>query len=564
MVPVLDGVVTSERVPVATMTQLEHHRLTTRVRLLLAALAALAGLAVIATLDAFGEYPALGEGPGLTNDEIFNVNEGYRLCRATGPWMAGALDWRDVFGEEVHLSDHPPLGRYALGLAHETVRSLATPAGEDTFPLTLTAARTGSAIAFALLVYLVGRTAAGWYGPVCGGLAAMSLVLMPRVFAHAHLASLETMIGLAYAATVLSLATSWTRPDGPRPRDAIVPGVLLGLALLTKIQAVLLVPPVIVWALWHFRRRGVLPLLAWGGIGLAVFFVGWPWLWLDPVNHLGEYFARTTQRASLSVWYFSEKYPDLEVPWHYPLVLFAVTVPVGLQLLAGCGLFSKTWRWWHDPRAVLLVACLAFPVLLFCLPGVAVYDGTRLFLVAFPLWAIVAGRGSLVAWSWLRRRLSVRLAGGLLAVLFTIQAWGLIGLHPCQLGFYNLLVGGPAGAERLGLEPTYWGDSLTRGFLERVVQQVPADQTIAVFPSLYPHQWDAYRHAPVWGNNSRKLPLLGTPDAQDAGYLMIFRRKADLPDFLRSDPPGSQRLVTLTRGGVVLAVLYRWSAAAGQ
>lgn len=544
--------------------QLEHHQLTLRTRLLLAGWAVLAGLAVISTIDAFGEYPALGEGPGLTIDEIFNVNEGYRLCRATALWATGALNWRDVFGQQVHLSDHPPLGRYALGLAHETVRAVATPTGGDEFPLTLSAARVGSAIAFALLVYLIGKVAAGWFGPACGGLAAMSLVLMPRLFAHAHLASLETMIGLAYAATVLSLATSWTRGNGPHPRTAIVPGILLGLALLTKIQAILLIPPVITWALWYFRRRAVLPLLTWGGIGLSVFFVGWPWLWLDPVGHFREYLARTTQRASLSVWYFAEKYPDLDVPWHYPLVLFAVTVPVGLQLLGCVGLLSRTWRWWHDPRAVLLVSCLGFPVFLFCLPGVAVYDGTRLFLVAFPLWAIVIGRGGLVAWDWLRNRLSAPLAGGLLTVIFVVQAWGLIGLHPCQLGFYNLLVGGPAGAERLGLEPTYWSDSLTRDFLKRVAQQVPHEQSIAVFPSLFPHQWDAYRQAPVWGDHRRKLPLLGTPDARDAHYLMIFRRKADLPDFLRSDPPGAQRLVTLKRAGVVLAVLYRWPVNARQ
>jgi len=542
-----------------------------RVRLALATLALLGLLGVVSSLDAAGDYPGLGEGPGLTVDEMFNVSEGFRLIEATRFWFLGELTWQQIFGQQedlqaaapagYHLADHPPLGRFALGLAHAVVTAVSAPSHSEATPLAPTAARFASAIAFAWMIYLVGRTTAGWYGPAAGFSAAVSLLLMPRLVAHAHLASLEMMITLAYTASVLSLSDRWAPgSSAPRCRQAVVPGLLLGLALLTKIQAILLVPAVSAWALCRFRTRAIPPLACWAAIGAAVFLVGWPWLWLDPLDHLVEYFAQTTDRAQLSVYYLGHKTPDTNVPWHYPLVLFGVTVPLGLHALAACGLVFRNRKWWHDPRAVLLVTCIAFPLQVFMTPGVAVYDGTRLFLVVFPLWAVLIGRGTMVLSEWLSQRLTKlpRATAWLLpSAILLSSGWGLIVTHPCGLSFYNIAVGGPTGAESLGLEPTYWGDSLTRGFLEEVSEQVPESDTIAVFPSLHPLQWPAFaKHARVWDRSPRRLALYGTPAASKANWVMIFRRKADLPEHLRDNPPDLRRVAEVRRAGVLLAALY--------
>ena len=539
--------------------------LSRQIRLALAGIALVGLIAVGSTLDAAGDYPGLGQGPGLTVDEMFNVGQGCRLATGTWYWILGGLTWEQLYGHRDYLPDHPPLGRIALGVAHHAVTSVAAPSQSPLTPFAPTAARFGSAIAFAWLIYLVGSTAARWYGPTPGLCAAVALLLMPRLVAHAHLASLEMMITLAYTASVLSLAHRWNTDTAPGWKSTLVPGLLLGLALLTKIQAILLGPPVVAWALWRFRARGIAPLICWAAIGGAVFLVGWPWLWLDPLDHLIEYFARTTDRAQLSVFYLGHKTPDTSVAWHYPLVMFAVSVPLGLHVLAACGLVSRSWKWWQDPSAVLLLAAIAFPLILFSLPGIAVYDGTRLFLVVFPLWAIVVGRGVTVVADWCRERLarlpplSARLAARLVpAALLASSLWGLLATHPCGLSFYNLAVGGPRGAHALGFEPTYWGDSLTRSFLVEVAKQVPPNQKIAVFPSLHPLQWNEFpKHVRVWDDSPRTLALYGTPDAADARWVMIFRRKADLPDFLRDSPSGLVPVAEFRRAGVLLAALYR-------
>jgi len=545
---------------------------------LLVALAATGS--VLATLDATGEYRGLGEGPGLTVDEMFNIQEGVRLVNSMMLWGAGEFHWKHVFSSNedelghqgsrggfrrrprggFHLADHPPLGRFAIGISHELVRRVFPPETKLPSPFVVTAARVAPAVAYGLLIWLVGATVARWDTPMTGLVASVGIALMPRLFAHAHLAALETFVGLAYAAAVLSLASRWTRSEtGPTWRDAIVPGLLFGLLLLTKIQAVLLPLPVAAWAMWHWRRRGGLPLATWSAIGLVVFIVGWPWLWHDVTGNLGEYFLGATDRVSLSVWYFGDKLADRDVAWHYPLVMFAISVPVGLHALAIVGLARPRESWRTDRRSQLVLAATLFPLLVFMIPGVAVYDGCRLFLVSFPLWAIAIGRGGVVTWEWLARRVRPRTATVVVASFVLLQGWGLVRMHPCQLSYYNLLVGGTRGAQALGLESSYWGDSVTRGLLEETSRQVPSGETIAVFPNLHAAQWPAVNgQSPLLLRQRIRLEVLGTPPAEGARYLLIFRRKADLPvpPYLHVDPPGSRRLAVIEREGVTLAVLY--------
>ena len=45
--------------------------------------------------------------------------------------------------------------------------------------------------------------------------------------------------------------------------------------------------------------------------------------------------------------------------------------------------------------------------------------------------------------------------------------------HPHYLSTYNLLVGGPSGAEKLGFETTYWLDAVTPDILQAVNREVP-------------------------------------------------------------------------------------------
>lgn len=536
-----------------------------------AIVAVAAWIGIVAAIDPAGSYPGLPEGPGLTVDEIFNVEQGFYLVEVLRNYGIGLLDpqsIRDVFDSPLYNPDHPPFGRLWLGVHHHLTR--ATFPLRDPFnvhsPVTA-CARTGSATAFALTILLIGWFAGVKYGPLAGFLSAAFLPLMPRVWGHAHLASLETITNLTCTAAVLSAGYGWSKATPPSVRSALVAGVLLGLAFLTKIQAVLVPIPLAAWCLWRWRWQAVKPLVIWGAVAAAVFFLGWPWLWLDPAGHGKEYFARTTARAVLSVWYFGTKYADVAVPWHYSWVMFATTLPVVVVVLGGvgCGVRcsvpgtqypvpgtqnsdrnDSSLRW-------LLVGNALFPLILFSLPKVAVYDCERLFLTAFPFWAILAGIG---AANLLQRIASVRIRTAVAAAVLGSLCVNLILYQPCFLSFYNIAVGRTAGAERLGLEMTYWGDSITRSLLNELTRQVPAGSTIQVAPVLHQFQLDdLVRQSPILRSHGvRLVPYAETN--KDAGYVLLFRRRADLLDKLRDGPTNGKLLAEVRRGGAQLAALY--------
>ena len=524
-------------------------------------------LVILTGLDPTGTYAWLPDGPGLTVDESFNVEQGVRLEIGLRYMLLGAVSLKEVFGTPTelgadaplgyHLADHPPLGRWLLGVAHDLVTAVAPPTDWPT-PFVTAAARFGSAIAFAVTVLLVALFTTRRWGRPAGLTAAAALVLMPRVFGHAHLASLETMIGLFWTATVLYSTTALATPlAASRPvkneslwKPTLFCGVLLGLALLTKVQAVLLPIPIAAWALWHGRQRAIVPLLLFGATGAIVFFLGWPWLWFDPIDHIAQYLGRTTNRASLPVWYLGRVFADHAVPWHYPFVLFAVTVPVGLHLLGIVGTIAGR----RDPGLHLILLCGLFPLVVFAVPGVAVYDGARLFLVCFPLWAVVIGRGGAVAWTWLRTRLATKPAAVVLCLFLALQSYGLFASGPVWLSYYNLAVGGLDGAERLGFEVNYWGDAQTPALLHAAAAAVPPGGTLAVAPVLHQFQLeDLRRQTPVLRQRDIQLVEYGTADAD---VLLIFYRYASLTEPLRQRTATQPPLAAVTRQGVILAAVY--------
>lgn len=523
--------------------------------------AVLAWCAVISTLDSSGAVPWLGEGPGLTLDETFNVQMGVYHVRAIREYGLALLSFdsiREIFGSDVYNPDHPPLGRILIGLAHE----LSWPVFEPNVPtgsVAVTCGRVASAGAYAVTIFLIGWMTSRWYGRMAGLIASVSLVLMPRLFAHGHIAALETSIGLTYVATVLYVAHCWKGDRQPPWRAVIIGGVLFGLALLTKVQAVLLPIPIGIWALWSWRARAILPLLAFGMVGLCVFFVGWPWLWLDPLGHLSEYFGRTTERLTLYCWYMGRKWADTEVPWHYPVVMFAVTVPVGLHALGLLGLF-RSWRSSPKPlrKVESIIALNVFwPLAFFAIPGITVYDGTRLFLMVFPLWAVFIGRGGSLLWHVLSQRRSCRFASKVIAVALAVHAWGVVAMHPVQLSYYNFLVGWTKGAGNLGFETTYWNDAVTRSFLSEIAKAVPATSTVDVAPVLHPFVLEEMlQQSPALRSSGIRLRAYDDQHAQDVDYVFVVRRKADSWESLAEGHLLRDIVVEVQRDGVQLAVCY--------
>src|SRR5579862_6158677 len=81
-----------------------------------AVIACAAFLAVVVAIDAAGDYPAAPQGPGLTIDESFNVQEGVRLVEGLTTWALGwfsgerILTLRQLFGDFDDLGPNAEFG----------------------------------------------------------------------------------------------------------------------------------------------------------------------------------------------------------------------------------------------------------------------------------------------------------------------------------------------------------------------------------------------------------------------------------------------------------------------
>lgn len=555
---------------------------------------------IVTHLDPGGSDPASGEGPGLTIDESFNVQNGVLLVEAWRNYGIALIfpeSAREVFHprEGIYLNDHPPLGRLWLGVHHH-VAWWCRPPHQPVAPYhpiksCVTArARTGSASAFALTILLLGVTASAWYGRTVGVLSAIMYATIPRVFGHAHIASLESFTNLTYTAAVIALATGWTPGTLPSKKTAAWTGAVYGLALLSKMQAVFIPIPFAVWALVRWRHRAVLPLIIWGLVAFVVFFIGWPTHWFEPWVSIPKYFRGAADRAALSVWFNGLHYTDKTVPRTYVLMTFLWTLPLVIPLLLTFGVAAKL----RTPRAspesspvaprqesqivpkldlssaflsrsdraaaeCLMLMQAVFPLVMFSLPRIPVYDSERLWLPAIPLLVLAAASGLSRLLDWSTRQHPARDFVGFMvvgAILF-VPLIDATRISPCYLSEYNRIASGLRGAERSGQELDYWGNAITRTLLANVVKQVPQGSTVAVAPTLHQFQVDdLWSQSPILRSHDITL-VAYDPKSTTTEYVLVFRRRADLDPQLEQRLRDGPRVAETVREGVVLAGLLR-------
>ena len=261
------------------------------------------------------------------------------------------------------------------------------------------ALRTGTnllcAVCFAVLYLFV----AGIWGRAAGLYAVGALLLMPRVFAHCHLAALDAPV---MAMTFLTLVASWraclpglASPSGEPSGDVqvtcrsalqsatkgptghqdlagipngrqralesaptegsrsvgnnsaswpwlLLAGALWGLALSTKLNAFFVPLAVFPWALVFARRQALKLAVGFAVLGPLLFLATWPWLWHETWPRFLEYFQFHFRHWEISVMYFGRIH-DV-APWHYPLVMTVITTPPVTLLLAVVGFGSRRRR----------------------------------------------------------------------------------------------------------------------------------------------------------------------------------------------------------------------------
>ncbi len=432
----------------------------------------------------------------------------------------------------------------------------------------LTAARFGPMLLFACAAGALFYRLAKDHSLTAGLAGAAALVLLPRMFAHAHVAAGD---GPLTACWVLAWAAFGPARQGWKA--AALWGALLGATLSMKATGWFAPLPFILWTA-VYRDRQALRALGFGlPVALAVFFLMNPPLWQQPVAGWATFFELNLGRAgsnlNIPTQFLGRMYNlNHPLPWYNTLVWTAVTMPAGLLGLAAVGLaavgLAAVGRR-PASRSVGVLLLLNWLVLLVvrALPGVPVHDGVRLFLPAFAFLAAMAGIGAHELLSWAARRPRGRLrpralaAAGLL-LLYAASSVNLWLYAPQWLSYYNVLIGGLPGAAAAGMEPTYWWDALDADALdwlhahtaeqEKIRFAAPSTDNLAWMtqwgmlrrrgheshPGRY--RWYVIQHRPsAWQPHDRWLLLNAVPAYRKTLLGVPLLSVYEYADFERSD-----------------------------
>jgi hypothetical protein len=389
-----------------------------------------------------------------------------------------------------------------------------------------------------LATFLLGRELVS---AKAGLLAATLMAVMPRYFYDAHLACFDVPITAMWTLTLWAFWRGLLADRGSVLRRALAAGLIFGLALATKLNALFL-PPLLVLAWIHrggfIRGFGTQPapsggvdvklppipwvLIAMAVLGPLVFVISWPWLWHDTSSRIGAYVGFHMNHEHYPILFFQKMLVKPPFPASFAWTMSALTVPLPMLVLGLLGLAHAIYRAVvvRSTEDFLLAGACVLPLVLISLPGTPIFGGVKHWYNALPELAILAARSTLVgaeAVSERWRSLSRYAVPALSAMASLPGLLGTIASHPNGIGFYNELAGGFRGGAELGMQRSFWG-GINRPLMPEVAK-LPQGTRI-----FFDHMnWDAMVMYQREGTLPQGLYFANTPQEAQAATVFVGR-----------------------------------------
>lgn len=332
--------------------------------------------------------------------------------------------------------------------------------------------------------------------------AAMGFLFIALDPFHIALSRLLHVDGLSSGLVLLSLIAFLNYLyRGQRRRDLLLSGAAAGFAWLAKSPMLFLVPFVGLMIFiellnkWRQQRKlnrddvwqALLPLVIWGTVGLAVFVLLWPAMWVEPVHTLRRMLGGMLMYADQghdSLLYFNGRIFEGDPGIHfYPITYLWRTTPVVLAglMLAGVALVFPAWGIISAKKRRPLGWLLLFTILftLFMTLGAKKFD-RYLLPIYLPL-DLVAGVGWVAAITWVRGNWASPLtqfaAPTVLVAVTAVQMIGAVSSFPYYFSYYNPMLGGTTKAPDVMM--IGWGEGLDQAARFLNSQPDLADQQVA-------------------------------------------------------------------------------------
>jgi hypothetical protein len=501
--------------------------------------------------------------------------------------VAAGMEWLDR-GRYTYEPLHPPLARVmeALGPRLAGIRSAgqanvwlegnAILYAGGRYDRNLALARIG-VLPFFILATLV---VCAWAWRLGGAPAAVSAVVLfttlPPVLAHAGIATTDMAVTATIALAALCLIRWLEQPTRGR---SLVLGVSLGLALLSKLSALLFLPTAgaaillcrrgeraqeagartgpsrttrlrltyaaALLTIWAGYRFAVGPLTAPDAGTAAAAPTSLPALdrlARAPVFPAPALFEGLGQLAAKNrAGHKSYLLGEVRTTgwWYFFPVALAVKTPLPFLLLVAAGVVA-TWRRLSgtERRRHLEPAAIAFAILLVCLPS-RINIGLRHVLPMYPFLSVMAGLGAVALWRAPRAILPAR------AMVILLVGWQLVAsarTHPDYLAYFNEL--GGSHPERIlvdsdlddGQDLKRLADTLRARRVPAVSLAYAGSATVAEHGLPRIHWLEPHRPVTGWVATSLyslKLGSLDRPGHDDFAWLDRYRPVAQVGRSIR-------------------------------
>ncbi|MFC1496680.1 glycosyltransferase family 39 protein [Candidatus Margulisiibacteriota bacterium] len=378
------------------------------------------------------------------------------------------------------------------------------------------------------------------YGLTVALFVTITFFFMPRLFYHAHIGALD------YPIMTIWFLVCYSYWKGIKDQKwIIVSSLLLGLALLTKLNSFYLYLPLLFYWIIQGKKNATKKLLPLFWIPPIIFFAGWPYLWVDPLNRFFGYLNFHLGHVKIPVLYFAKQY--LVAPWHYPFVLTLLTIPliILIPFLIGLANFQSNQ---HKKTNYFILFNAFLPLIIIAMPNIPKYDGVRLFLPAFPFLYLLAGSGLNLLLSIPQNKL---LKPGVTFIIIPILIlatiyFPIIKLHPFQQTYYNELLGGRKGAVNAGFELEYWGSPY-----KELIPWMNKNSGSSYYVYIALNIFQAYQ----------RLGLLNEKIAfkhpRDSNYLILLNRQGTYNKMMWHYYLNKKPIYSVKSGGLSLVNVYK-------
>jgi len=451
-------------------------------------------------------------------------------------------NFRFIFNENFidkqwsHTAENPPLAKVLSGLSGLVFENIVGVLG---------AHRMSNLIIFCLFLIIIYRSVKREYGNGAALLSLLVLFSMPRVVGHARLAALDLPMAFFWYISIYSFYLGLKNH-----KWRIASAIFLGLAILTKHNALMIPFILVLWSLFYREKKALKSFLWMAIIAPFVVIILWPWLWPAVFKRLYFVYIWTKFiRADIPVYYLGNAYKTSPFPWHYAWVMSLVTIPLAVIFGILCSPYQRVKR---DPFYGILLLNILFPLFIFSLPTTPRYDGVRLFLHIFPFMAIVSGLGLMRLFTFLYHKFGRALAIIICCVCLFFMMVPVFGTHSYKLSYYNKLIGGPRGAARYGFETTYWGDTCDINIFTYLYQNIPSKAKISFFP-FGSRAIEVYKTLDAIREGIEVIPW----DKDRTDFLVLNFRQGMFDDFIWTLVKTKSPLYASYLDGAILTAVYQ-------